>query len=65
MKVFWRIRNRDAVRVCDCTSIAECQRLLDAYASDPVSFPGWSKGPYKIYRVTRRPKATEPGSTER
>ena len=57
MRIFWRIRNKDGKAVCERASLIECQRLLKRY-TDPARFPGWSSGPYRIFRVTRRSKGT-------
>ncbi len=49
---YWEIRNVPGESVCQRATFADCRRMLDKYVTDPPKLPGWSSGPYEIWRVT-------------
>lgn len=47
----YKITDGDGRYVCSRGTKAECQKIVKAYASDPVSFKGWDNPPYYVTRV--------------
>jgi hypothetical protein len=61
----FEIRNVHGEVVCGRSTEAECRRLLAKYVTKPVTYPGWSAGPYSVVKITwehrfeYRPKAAQ------